>query len=228
MTPHYILYVDTLPARRRRLQSYFQALEHEVQVTDCLEAALPTALTNPPVLLLLDINVDEPNSLRAVRERYAIPLVLLGATGKPEDEIAGLRNGADDVLTRVENRELVLARVEAALRRSALASNGDVELVVVGDLIVDVSSRQVTVRGEPVELSEREFLLLLTLAREAGTVLTREELLERVWGHDFEGEPQTLYVYISWLRKKLGALAEDAGRIVTVHGLGYKMLPPAR
>lgn len=230
MTSHYILYVDTLPARRRRLQGYLQTLEHEVQVTDCLEAALPTALTNPPVLLLLDINVDEPNSLRAVRERYAIPLVLLGAPEKTEDEIAGLRNGADDVLTRLDNRELVLARIEAALRHSALAfnGNGDVELVVVGDLIVDVSSRQVTVRGEPVELSEREFLLLLTLAREAGTVLSREELLERVWGHDFEGEPQTLYVYISWLRKKLGALAEDAGRIVTVHGLGYKMLPPAQ
>jgi DNA-binding response OmpR family regulator len=224
MTSPCILYLDADPARRQELGHVLKQLNHEVRVATAFEPILAEVLTHPPVLVLLDIGIEEPPSLRQIRKRYNIPLVLLGSPERAEDEIAGLRMGADEVLTRLDNRELVLARIEAALRRSGLGSADDVELIVVGDLIIDVSARRVTVRGEPVELSEREFCLLMTLAREAGTVLSREELLDRVWGHDFAGEPQTLYVYVSWLRKKLGPLPEDAGRIVTVHRHGYKLV----
>jgi DNA-binding response OmpR family regulator len=226
MTPPYILYVDARPARRQRLATLLGEVQHELRVADSIDVVLSTALTHPPILVLLDIQLDEPLSLRRVRERYNIPLVLLGSPEDQEDEVTGLRMGADDVLTGVDDRESVLAKIGTALRRSGLGSAEEAELIVVGDLIVDVAARQVTVRGEHVELSEREFLLLFTLAREAGTVLSREELLECVWGAELAGEPQSLYVYISWLRKKLGADPKETGRIVTVHGLGYKLVPP--
>lgn len=221
---NHILYVDSSPTRRQRLSSYLTGAEYEIQSVDGIDGVLHSTLTDPPVLLLWDIDLDEPLQLRRLRERYSIPLVLVGSPDRPEDEIIGLRRGADHVITGLDNVELVLARVSAAVRRSGLSAGDEAELIHLDDLVIDTPARRVTVDGEPVELSEREFLLLWTLAREAGVVLSREELLDRVWGPDFVGEPQTLTVYISWLRKKLSCHSEEANRIVTVHGLGYKLM----
>lgn len=222
---NYVLYVDSSSTRRQRLSGYLTGAECELQAVDGIDGVLHSVLTDPPVIVLWDIDLDEPLSLRRLRERYSIPLVLVSSPDRPEDEIIGLRLGADDVITRLDNMDLVLARITAAMRRSGLSAKDEAELVVVGDLVIDASARRVTVDGEPVELSKREFILLWTLAREAGIVLSREELLDRVWGPDFVGEPQTLTVYISWLRKKLSCQADEANRIVTVHGLGYKLIP---
>lgn len=224
----YILYVDPSATRRRRLSDYLTGATYELRAVDGIDGVLHSVLTDPPVLVLWDINLDEPLPLRRLRERYTIPLVLVSSPGRAEDEIIGLRRGADDVITGLDNPELLLARIGAAVRRSGLSESDEAEVIVVGDLVIDASARRVTVDGEPVELSEREFLLLWTLAREAGVVLSREELLDRVWGPNFVGEPQTLTVYISWLRKKLSCHSEEVNRIVTVHGLGYKLMPSER
>ncbi|MDX1664622.1 MAG: response regulator transcription factor [Candidatus Promineifilaceae bacterium] len=221
----YILYVDDSFDRRLLLLSHLKAAEYEVRWGTDTDEVLVPALTDPPALVLMNIDMEEPLPLNRLRERYQIPLILLGSSKSSEDEIAGLRMGADDVLTDVDNRELVLARVHAALRRSRIAEGEADDLIVVGDLVLDAAARLVTVGGERVELSEREFRLLWTLAREAGMVLTREELLKRVWGTGFLGEPQTLYVYMSWLRKKLGAVGGEGVQIVTVHRKGYKLVP---
>ncbi|HZD10150.1 MAG TPA: response regulator transcription factor, partial [Candidatus Binatia bacterium] len=134
----------------------------------------------------------------------------------------------DDVITRPENEELVLARVQAVLRRArpvGVEVEGRLrEPIVLGDLVVDPASHAVSVGGQPMELSAREFLLLYTLAREAGTVIPREDLLKRVWGPHFIGETQTVYVYINWLRNKLRRNAPQSLRIETVHGVGYKLV----
>ena len=224
----HILLIDPYPARRQRLKETLAHAGYEVKIPRSTEAALRLGLADPPALVLADISVEEPSGLRRLRERYSIPLVVILSGRTAEEEIAGFGMGADDVITRPENEELFLAHLQAVLRRTRrtdkLAQEEAGSPIALGDVIVDPASHTVSVGGRPVELSSREFLLLYTLARQAGTVVTREELLKRVWGADFMGETQTVYVYINWLRKKLRRNAPQSLRIETVHGVGYKLV----
>lgn len=226
--PDYILLADPYPARRQRLKHTLAYTGHGVETVRNAEAALRQALANPPALVVADVSIEEPVALRRLRGRHGIPLVLILSGRTAEEEISGFNMGADDVITRPENEELVLAHVQAVLRRTHhVSEKGEDEAdepILLGDLFVDPASHTVSVGGQPVELSPREFLLLYTLAHEAGTVVTREDLLKRVWGPDFIGETQTVYVYINWLRNKLKRNAPQSLRIETVHGVGYKLV----
>lgn len=222
----HILLIDPFPARRRRIRQTLVGGGYRVVDVPTVEDAFESALTALPILVIGDISIKEPQAMCRLRERHGIPLVLVGSGRSAEDEIVALNIGADDVITRPDNEELFLARISALLRRTErkVEEEEEGDPIVLGDMIVDPAGRQVTIDGRGVELSPREFLLLYTLAREAGVVVPRDELLEKIWGPNFEGEIQTIYVYISWLRKKLERSAAEGHRIVTVHGVGYKLV----
>ena len=170
---------------------------------------------------VLDVMMPGPDGLalcRSLRQRgdYTVPVILLTALGEEDDRIAGLEAGADDYLTKpFSPRELAL-RVRSVLRRAPAPVGASPVELTVGDLTVSTASRSVTVRGEPVSLTNREFELLLFFMTHADTVFSREELLKQVWRWDF-GDLSTVTVHVKRLRSKLG----DQHRVQTVWGRGY-------
>lgn len=229
ITQAYILLIEPFPARRVQLRDVLLETGYAVEARADARAAISTVLGKPPVLVVADIGFDEPRLLKKLRQQNQIPLILLLTGNEQHSEITGFERGADDVIAQPNDTKIFLARVSAMLNRLGrskgyLQEPGE-EPIVLGDLIVDPTSLSAFVGDEAVELSAREFMLLYTLAREAGSVVPREELIEQVWGPDFAGETQTVYVYINWLRKKLKAHAQGPPRIITVHGVGYKLVP---
>jgi DNA-binding response OmpR family regulator len=152
-----------------------------------------------------------------------LPIIMVTARAEEADRVAGLELGADDYLTKPFSPRELIARLQALLRRSKPAREGGV--LEVGDLKVDTLSREITFRGRPLVLTPREFDLLAFLARYPGRVLSREELLRKVWGYDYLGETRTVDVHIRRLRVKLG---ETSRVIETVTGAGYKLVMPAQ
>jgi DNA-binding response OmpR family regulator len=165
--------------------------------------------------------VDGWEVCRRVRAESDLPIIMLTARDDDIDKIVGLELGADDYLTKPFNPRELVARVKAILRRAGpkVAPGGAVKRT--GNVIIDPAGRTVTVDGQPVELRAREFDLLLVLVENANIVLSREKLLDLVWGFDFYGETRTVDVHVAHLRSKLGA-ASDL-KIETVWGVGYKV-----
>jgi len=226
-----ILLVDDDDLLRRSLAFSLERAGYRVQTAANAVTALAMARAESPDLILLDIAMPNLNGLDALpkfRESMNIPVIFITARQRELDEILGLELGADDYITKPFDNDVLLARIRAVLRRaqpappSAPAKSGP---LVVGDLELDPTSYQVTVCGAPVSLSPREFYLLYALALEAGKVLSAEDLLTRVWGAEFGGEPQSVYVYIRWLREKIETDPKHPRRIVTVRNLGYKLVP---
>ena len=155
------------------------------------------------------------------------PVIFLTARRRELDEVLGLELGADDYITKPFNLDVVLAHIKAVLRRSQQKTTSDIEpsALVVGDLMIDPGAHSVTIGGQPLELTPREFDLLYTLAMEAGNVVSVDELLGRVWGAEFVGEPQVVYVHIRWLREKIESDPNHPERIITIRGVGYKLEP---
>jgi len=188
------------------------------------EQGFREALAHPPDLILLDLNLPGMDGLevcrllRLNRDTAAVPLIMLTARAGEAETIAGLDRGADDYVTKPYSVKEVLARVRAILRRKQVAE--DTEVLREGPVTISPAERRVLVDGHEVVLTRKEFDLLVDLIRNRGRVLTREKLLERVWGYDYPGETRTVDVHIRRLRKKLGTLAEDG--IETVVGVGYR------
>ncbi len=176
----------------------------------------------PPNLIVLDLNLPDVDGLevcRRIRAASQVPIIMVTARDDDVDKIVGLEVGADDYMTKPFNIRELVARVKAILRRAPVAAQPIGGVLTHGAVSIDRGRHEVTVDGADVQLAPKEFDLLWALLEERGNVLTRDQLLERVWGYTFAGDTRTVDVHVRQLRRKLG----DACPIVTVWGVGYKV-----
>lgn len=225
----HILLVDDDELLRRSLAFNLERAGFRASTAANAEAALALVRLDPPDLVLLDIGLpgmDGLDALRHLRQQLAAPVIFLTARRRELDEVLGLELGADDYVTKPFDVDVLVARIKAVLRRSQAGSASDLgepQLVVVGDLAIDPARHTVSVGSRSLDLSPREFDLLHALAMEAGRVLSVDDLLARVWGAEYQGEPQVVYVHIRWLREKLEQDPKHPRRILTMRGVGYKL-----
>lgn len=190
-----------------------------------------------PDLVLLDVMLPKVSGIdvcRELRSRSNVPIIMVTAKGSEIDTVVGLEVGADDYVTKPYRMRELVARMRAVLRRLPLddaetqSSVESSEMLRVGDVTLDPERHEVTVRGEQVQLPLKEFELLSLLLTNAGRVLTRDTLIDRVWGSDYVGDTKTLDVHIKRLRSKVEPDPALPVRIVTIRGLGYKYEAPKR
>lgn len=228
----HILIVDDDALLRRSLAFNLEKVGYHVSTAATAEDALAQVRLDPPDLVLLDIGLpgmDGLEALRNLRQQIDLPVIFLTARRRELDQVLGLELGADDYVTKPFDIDVLLARIKAVLRRTTTTptpARGPIPLVV-GDLTIDPAAHTVTVGGRAVKLPPREFNLLYTLALEAGCVVSVDDLLARVWGAEYTGELQVVYVHIRWLREKLEDDPQHPRRILTVRGVGYKLVPVA-
>lgn len=223
----HILVTDDDSLLRRSLALQLEQTGYRTSTAATAEDGLAIALRDRPDLVLLDVGLPGMDGLEAVQQfkRLGIPVIFLTARRRELDTILGLELGADDYITKPFNSDVLLARIKAVLRRAAsTAPAQEAERLVVGDLIIDPRGHTASVAGRPVELTSREFDVLHALALEAGVVLSIDDLIARVWGAEFSGEPQGVYVHVRWLREKIEEDPENPRRIVNVRGKGYKLV----
>jgi len=219
-----ILIVDDEPAIVELARLYLEKNGFEtVTAVDGIQALVKVKQEHPD-LVVLDLMLPELDGwevCRRLRAETSIPIIMLTARSEDVDKIVGLELGADDYITKPFNPRELVARVKAVLRRAQ--SRGEVTSAVIrmGDLTIDEPRREALIGETPISLRTREFDLLLMLARHPGLVLSREQLLEQVWGYDYAGGTRTVDVHVSGLRQKL---AGSGVRIETVWGIGYKLV----
>ncbi len=222
-----VLVVDDEPNIVELVRLYLEQDGFAVLAAADGEEALELHRRHDPDLVILDLmlpRIDGFEVCRQIRRTADTPIVMLTARSDDVDAIVGLELGADDYVTKPFNPRALVARVKAVLRRTEAATRG-ARPIEVGNLRVDPRRREAAVGGRSLDLRAREFDLLTALAREPGVVLTRDLLLEDVWGTDFPGETRTVDVHVAELRKKLG---DDGPAIETVRGVGYRLVPPGR
>jgi DNA-binding response OmpR family regulator len=188
--------------------------------------AITLARAQEPDLILLDVMLPEMDGFevcRAIRAISVVPIVMITARDDEVDRVLGLEMGADDYVVKPFSLRELLARIRAHLRRVELSSRGpeQEEAVQVHGIRVDVRSRSVERDGEPVHLLPREFDLLLHLMRNRGIVLSRNQILEKVWGPDYLGDARTVDVHVRRLRTKIEPNPDDPIYVRTVYGIGY-------
>ena len=223
-----ILLVDDDALMRRSLAFHVEQAGYHVQTAANAEAALSLVRLSPPDLVILDIGLPGMDGLDALRElktKYNLPVIFLTARRRELDEVVGLELGADDYITKPFDVDVVMAHVKAVLRRTGGISQPERTRLAVGDLEIDSESHTVIRAGNSLDLSPREFDLLYALASQPDKVIATEDLLSQVWGAEFVGQPQAVYVHIRWLREKLETDPNHPQRIVTVRGVGYKLIP---
>ena len=191
-----------------------------------------------PDLVLLDLMLPKLSGIdvcRAIRARSTVPIIIVTAKGTEIDTVVGLEVGADDYVTKPYRLRELVARMHAVLRRTSApphdSGNSDAmasrEAIEVGDIRIDLDRRKVSVRGEDVQLRRKEFDLLVLLCENAGRVLTRDTLIDRVWGTDYVGDTKTLDVHIKRLRAHVELDRKSPTIITTVRGVGYRLESPA-
>ena len=192
--------------------------------------ALERARTIEPDLVLLDLALpdgDGRDVCRTLRATSSVPVIMVTARGTETDKIVGLEIGADDYVVKPFSAAEVIARIRAVLRRAAsTTAEGPQEPIRVGDLVIDLAARRVTLADREVDLSRKEFDLLAELARHAGKVVKREDLMSRVWDENWFGSTKTLDVHVGWLRRKLGDNPAAPRWIETVRGVGFRLMAP--
>ncbi len=222
-------------------ESFADALEvglhregFEVEVASDGVAALEAFARHEPDLILLDLMLPRVSGIdvcREIRSRSDVPIIMVTAKGAEIDTVVGLEIGADDYVTKPYRLRELVARMRAVLRRTGEITEqespewGGATAVVVGDVSVDTERHEVIVRGEAVTMPLREFELLAVLIQNAGRVLTREVLIDSVWGDDYVGDTKTLDVHVKRVRGRIEVDPRKPERIVTIRGLGYKYLP---
>ena len=204
---------------------YLKNAGYDVHVAETGESALDKAESQQPSLIVLDLmlpDIDGIEVCKRVRQHSDVPILMLTARDEDVDKIIGLEVGADDYLTKPFNPRELVARIRSILRRATPERRDrESEVIVHGDLVVDAGRREARVGDEEIQLAPKEFDLLWELLDHRGLVLTRDQLLERVWGYTFAGDTRTVDVHVRQVRRKLG----DASPIVTVWGAGYKVSP---
>jgi two-component system response regulator MprA len=216
-----VLLVDDDPKIVRLLQRGLAYEGFEVHVAADGEAGLEAAQAHRPHVVLLDIAMPGPDGFeicRRLRLLDDVPIVMLTARDEVMDKVHALNLGADDYVAKPFDFDELLARVRAVLRRH----HGGEEPLVYADLVVDPRTREVRRDGHPIELTAREYELLLLFVRHPRQVLTREQLLERIWGYGWEPDTNVLEVHVGHLRKKLEAHG-DPRLIQTIRGIGYAL-----
>jgi DNA-binding response OmpR family regulator len=211
---------------------------YEVYKAEDGRNALELARRHEPDLVLLDVmlpGIDGFEVCRILRQELSMPILMLTARADEVDKIVGLEMGADDYLTKPFSMRELLARVKALLRRVELvreevaAENGGegmeatkTAVLTFDNLVIDQNRREIRVDGEPVRVKPKEFDLLVFLARNQGIALSRDLILERVWGWSYDGNSRTVDVHVRWLREKIEPDPSNAKRILTVRGIGYR------
>ena len=199
---------------------------YEVALAETGDEALKVFRASPPDAILLDLMLPGVSGLdvcRAVRETSEVPIIMVTAKDSEMDVVLGLELGADDYVAKPYKTAELLARLRAVLRRKQAPVSDVDEPIRVGNIVIDVDSHTLEVDSQPVYMPLREFELLTFLAQNVDRVLTRSQLLDRVWGTDYYGDSKTLDVHIKRIRAKIEAHPERPERLVTVRGLGYKL-----
>jgi len=193
------------------------------------DEALHIARRENPDLIILDIMLPKLSGFevcRILRKEMTIPILMLTAKTDEVDKIVGLEIGADDYMTKPFSMRELLARLGAMLRRADMLEKqlvGEKKTLKIGDLEVDIGRHQALYKGSRLDLTPKEYDLLVFLAMNKGLVFSREQLLDKVWGYDFAGDTRTVDVHIRWLRQKIESDPAKPEHLVTVRGTGYKL-----
>jgi len=225
-----ILLIDDDALFRHSLNFHLQQAGYQVQTAASAEEGLELIRDESADLILLDIGlpgIDGLDALRHFNDQTGAPVIFITARRREFDEILGLELGADDYITKPFDTSVLLARIKAVLRRTQQKQQPTtaVEAYSVGDIDIDPRAHTVRLKEKPVELTPIEFKLLNTLSQQPGYVFSADSLLSRVWGVEYVGQPQVVYVHIRALRTKLEKNPNRPHRIITVRGVGYKLIP---
>lgn len=219
-------FIDALTIGLAREGFRVQVARDGAQALDLFDAV-------DPDLVLLDVMLPKVSGIdvcRELRKRSTVPIIMVTAKGSEIDTVVGLEVGADDYVAKPYRLRELVARMRAVLRRApgeaSLPAADPGEVLEVGDVALDPSRHEVVIRGEEVALPLKEFELLTILLENAGRVLSRDLLIDRVWGHDYVGDTKTLDVHVKRLRAKVEPDPSNPTRIVTIRGLGYKYETP--
>ena len=238
MTERTLLVVEDDAALRDTMMYTLRREGYRVLVASDGVTALEVARQQPPALVILDLmlprldGLDVCRQLRSRPETARTPILMLTARGEESDVVVGLEMGADDYVTKPFSWNELRARIRALLRRGEQPLAGqsddvtegqsDAHVLTAGDIRIDEDRREVFKRDQPIELQARLFDLLAYMVRNRGTVLTRDRLLEHVWGYEYNGDNRTVDVYVRWLREKLEDDPASPQLILTVRGVGYR------
>jgi DNA-binding response OmpR family regulator len=225
-----ILIVEDEVALQETLAYNLQKQGYEVEAVGDGRDALTAAREGKPDLILLDImlpGMDGFEVCRILRQEMNTPVLMLTARDDEVDRVVGLEVGADDYLTKPFSMRELIARVKAMLRRVRLirqesSAQGMKDYFMFGNLVIDETRREILFKDKPLPLKPKEYELLLFLARHKGQVLTRDFILEKVWGWEYIGDSRTVDVHVRWLREKIEEEPASPVRIITVRGAGYR------
>ena len=232
--PETILIVEDEPALRDTLTYNLKKDGFTVEAVGDGRSALDSARRLKPDIILLDLMLPEMDGFevaRILRKEMSTPILMLTARDDEIDRVVGLEVGADDYLTKPFSMRELMARVKAQLRRSRLMREEfsqaepaakKQEKLAFGNLVINITRQEVIFENEPLPLKPQEYQLLLFFAEHKGQMLSREFILEHVWGWDFIGDSRTVDVHVRWLRQKIEEDASEPKRIVTVRGGGYR------
>jgi DNA-binding response OmpR family regulator len=224
-----IILIEDDALMRRSLAYNLEQAGYQIITAANAEDGLTVIQHSPPDLVILDIGLPEMDGLEAIKrikQGFRIPVIFVTARRRNLDEVVGLEMGADDYVTKPFDVDVLLAHIKAVLRRyeNTAEHQKPIQLnsITLGDLTVDPVNHSASLRGIPIILSPREFNLLYLLISEPNRLFTTNELLAQIWGAEFLGEPQVVYVHIRWLREKIEKNPSHPTRILTIRGVGYK------
>ena len=225
-----VLMIDDDPLITEPLSEMLGEYGFSVMTADNGRTGLDLALTTRPDIVVLDILMPEMDGwevCREIRKKSVVPILLLTALGDEFDRVTGLELGADDYLTKPFGSRELIARIKALLRRVKFDQQGVIHgYETVGDIRIDLDKRLVWRNDKPLTLRHKEFELLTLLMGQAGTIVDRAEIFDKVWGTSWLGDTRTLDVHVRWLREKIEDNPSKPRYLRTVHGVGYRFTPP--